>query len=509
MFPVTTNCARCYVHLRLAHLCRRAGITLLFLPWMSALLLATVVFLSACGSGDSSSKAQNSNQTLAGNWQFTTAPPPDGSFVGGLQGGFLLQTNDAITGSAAYAVSLPLLPYPCNSGSSQVSGTMSGQGVSLTAIAGSQTFTFNGILSFDGSTVTGTYASTAGTAGDGSPCGTAQSGLQWSAVLVPPITGPIQGNFHSTGGVAGLVEQDFVVSGGLFQAANTGASSAAVTGNLSFLNPTTNLRDYPCLTSASVSGQVSGDVINLQIVGADGSIVGEIGELLGSNGVTGVNPVTVVPATGGVLLNGDGPSYIVATNSCPQSASGELTVADAGDYGNICLALGSTSACQQPITLTPSALTFSPQVLGTPPVMQTITLADASSGLLGGLTLALSNNGGAANFSETDTCGVNGNPALGQPFNLISGQPCLITITFAPLETCAVGIPPSQCPSPLVATLTVTSPSNDMMITVPITGTGVGGDAGADRSTGSDAVRVLPNSSNRSSLDAEHHATIE
>ena len=31
--------------------------------------------------------------TLSGNWQFTLANPPDGSFLGGLQGGFLLQNN--------------------------------------------------------------------------------------------------------------------------------------------------------------------------------------------------------------------------------------------------------------------------------------------------------------------------------------------------------------------------------------------------------------------------------
>jgi hypothetical protein len=508
MFALTTHRTQCYANLLLSRLSRRARAKTLFLTLMTAALSLTAILLSGCGSSNNSSNTQNSNPTLAGNWQFTMAPPPDGSFLGGLQGGFLLQTNNAITGSAAYAVSLPLLPYPCNSGSSQVSGSMSGQTVSLAAVAGSQTFTLDGTLSFDGSTITGTYTSTAGTAGDGSPCGTAQAGLQWSAVLVPPITGPIQGNFHSTGGFAGLAEQDFLVSGGLFQAANTGATSAAVTGNLTFLNTTTNLSDYPCFASASVSGQVSGNIINLQIVGADGSIVGEIGELPGSNGVTGVNPVTVAPATGGALLSGDGPSYIVGTNSCLQGSGSTLTVADAGDYGNICLALGSTSICQQPVTLTPSALIFPAQVLGTPPVTQIITLADASSTLLGGLTLTLTNDSGAANFSEADTCGVNGNPSLGQPFDLVSGQPCVITITFAPLETCAIGNPPSQCPSTLSATLTITSPSNDMIITVPITGTGVSGDAGAASSIYLDAIGVPPNLINRK-LDVEPHAKSE
>jgi hypothetical protein len=141
--------------------------------------------------------------------------------------------------------------------------------------------------------------------------------------------------------------------------------------------------------------------------------------------------------------------------------------------------------------------------------MQTITLADASSGLLGGLTLTLTNDSGAANFSETDTCGVNGDPSLGQPFDLISGQPCVITITFAPLETCAVGTPPSQCPSMLAATLIVTSPSDDMIITVPITGTGVSGAVGVARPIDPGAIGVLPpNISNRNLSDVEQSCTV-
>ena len=475
---------------------------------LAATLFAATALLLSCGGSNNSGGAQSSNPTLAGNWQFTMAPPSDGSFVGGLQGGFLLQTNGAITGSAAYAVSLPLLPYPCNNGSSQVTGTISDQTVSLTAVAGSQTFTFAGTLSFDGSTMTGTYSSTAGTASDGSACGTAQLELQWTASLVPTITGPIQGNFHSTGGLTGLAEQDFLVSGGLFQAANTGASNASVTGNLTFLSTTTNLSDYPCFTSGTVSGQVSGNIINLQIVGADESIIGEIGQLPGSNGVTGVNPVTIASATGGAILNGGGPTYIVGTNSCPQSSGSTLTVGNAGDYGDICLALGSASACQQPVMLTPSALIFPAQVLGTPPTMQTITLADGSSTLLG-LTLTLANNSGETNFSETDTCGVNGAPSSGQPFDLVSGQPCVITITFAPLETCALGLPPTECPSPLTATLIVTSPSSDMIIEVPLTGTGVSAGSAITRSIEPVATGILSTSSYGSLSDAERHAEIE
>jgi hypothetical protein len=260
---------------------------------MLPLLLAGMVALSACGGGGSSGGVSQIPLTLSGNWQFTMAPPGDGSFLGGLQGGFLLENNGAVTGAATYAVSLPNLLIPCNTGSAVITGTIGGQDIkTLTAVAGTQTFTLTGTLSLDATSMAGTYTSTAGTAGDGSPCGTAQTGLQWSAILVPPLTGSMQGNFHSAGGSAGLAEQDFLVSGSLSQTANTGASSASVTGVLSFLNPLTNFSDYPCFTLASVNGQISGNSVTLQIIGTDGSNVGLIGEPVGSLGSTGINPVT-------------------------------------------------------------------------------------------------------------------------------------------------------------------------------------------------------------------------
>jgi hypothetical protein len=476
------------------------------------LLLAVTMMLSACGSGSSSHGSQIP-LTLSGNWQFTMAPPSDGSFLGGLQGGFLLQNNGVVTGAATYAVSLPNLLIPCNTGSAAITGTINGQNVqTLTAVAGTQIFTLTGTLSSDSSTMAGTYTSTAGTASDGSPCGTAQTGLQWNAILVPPLTGPIQGSFHSTGGAAGLNEQDFLVSGALNQAVNAGASTATVTGNLSFLNTLTNASDYPCFTLASVYGQISGNSVTLQMIGSDGSELGLIGEPVGSFASTGVNPVTVNSAHNGYVLQGAGPTYLVATNPltatpCPGSLE---NIFAAGDFGSICLALNGTSACQQPITLTPSALTFPVQALGSPPTTQTITLANATSTALGGVTINLTNSDGVNNFTETDTCGVNGVPSLGQPFDLIPAQPCVVTVTFAPLETCVTGTPPAQCPSPLNATLTATSPSNEMISTVPITGTGQnpGVNAVAAATPEIDGVQTPASASNRTLRNVGHHADI-
>ncbi len=484
-------------------------------PSLWVLLLAGTTMLSACGGGTSGSASQIP-ATLSANWQFTVANPADGSFSGGLQGGFLVQKNGTVTGAVAYSVWLPTKPNPtvCNSGSATINGTISGQSVTLTANAGSQTFAFTGTLSLDGLSVAGTYTSTAGTAADGTTCGTAQTGLQWRAISVPPLTGGIQGSFHSTGGAAGLTNQDFPVSGSLTQGENVGASNATVTGILSFVNQATNLSDYPCFTVASVKGQVSGNTVLLLISGSDGSDLGQIGASVGS----GLNTVTFDSTSNGYVLRSVvSPAYAVVTNACPGSG----VLSSPGDSGSICLALGNTTACRQPIALSPAVLTFPAQTLGSTSAAQTITLTNTSSALLSGLTLTFTNNSGAANFTVTgDTCDIPGNP-LGSAFALDLAQSCAITVTFAPQEA-----------SPLTATLTVTSPvsaDNDTAFTVPITGTGVSAmsastpklDFGADGVSESslrqllsftnhsgNPVRTKPGSSNRTFQD-EENAEIE
>ena len=473
-------------------------------PWV-LLLAATVMttmMLSACGGGGASGGLQQS-ATLSGNWQFTMAPqarnPGDPTFSGGLLGGFLLQNNGAVTGQTVYSVtSSTSQAGACNSGSAPVTVVISGQNVTITEVAGMQTFTLTGTLSADGSTMTGTYTSTAGTAADGSPCGYAETGLSWSAVSVPSLTGSITGSFHSGGPQdnSGLLNRDFPVTGSLIQGDNIGASNATVTGTLSFIDPTTLLSNYPCIPAGSVSvnGQISGNTVILHLIGIDGSNNGQIGIPLSqasNNG--GLDTVTFDSTTNGYILHSTGQAYVVNTKYCPASAVQE-------DLGYICLALNSGTACQEPITLSPAVLIFPTQMLGTPATMQAITLENNSSTSLSNLTLAFIPNtdsplfgsgstdfNGLPSFTETDACGAGGAPSQGKPFVLGSGQSCSITVTFSPQEGCPwlpfpsspsiSGAPPEWCPFPQGGTLTVTVPSgdydNDKVFSVPITGTGL------------------------------------
>jgi hypothetical protein len=473
--------------------CVRAGFVLSFI---------SLVGLLGCG-GSSSTSSSGSNGAVGGNWQFTLTLPADNSFVGGTRtpacspptkggpipvcfSGFLLQNNASVTGQLAYSITMPGPPAIACGGSAVTSGTVSGPNVTLTVAAASQTFSLSGTLSADGSTMTGTYNTVA------TPdCGTAQTGLAWSASLVPPLTGAVQGSIHSEGSGDPAASQEYVVTGFLNQGPNIGANNATVTGTLNFSG-------YPCLDTASVSGQISGNSVILQLVGQNGLVVGQIGSAIGE--------VTFQSSTaGGYIIQGQ-TGFGVTTKSCP---SGNLGAA--GDSGYICLALGSSSVCAQPLLITPALLTFPAQPVGSPTTSQTIKLTNpgASGATLNNLTIGASgltlpnvsvgDFNSVPNFTEQDAC----SSTPGAPFSLAPKQSCLITIFFSPEESCrwipasaSQPLPgaatPSQCPpfislqsaqlsSPptLSAILQVNCPDcqaitndNNATFNVPITGLG-------------------------------------
>ncbi|HTS35618.1 MAG TPA: choice-of-anchor D domain-containing protein [Candidatus Solibacter sp.] len=483
------------------------------LAWRIAgafLAVALSLTLSSCGGSSSGSHSPQGPPQIAGNWQFAMATTGTSFVASPLQGGFLLQQNGSITGQIALSIVLPSsnggANIICNSGTAQVTGTMSGQGISLTASVGSldqngnpitQTITLSGgSLSSDNQSIQkGTYSVSAGFAnvnGQLMPCGLAEDAGSWSAILVPPLTGAFEGFFHSTTS-ASFSNQDFAVSGTFTQGANVGASSATVTGTINFIDPVTQLTDYPCLATASLNGTITGNTVLLQIFSTNGLPVGQIGATPGA----GSGPTTVSfdsTQSGYVLHNVNGAhagqsggGYVVTTKPC----SGQ------GDSGNLCLAIGSSKACNQPITITPFALIFPAQLVGSPATSQTVTLTNNTGSQLSGATLRFSDNdsalfyqfpifggdfNGVSNFTEQNNCTQQGS------ITLDAGASCTITVSFAPQESCPWlpqaqgtssinGLAPALCPVQLSATLTVTVPSGgvdaDNQFSLPATGFGL------------------------------------
>src|SRR5258708_8726680 len=114
------------------------------------LLLTSLMVLSGCGGGSSSSQSQNSGP-LSGNWQFILASPSDGSFLGSpnpacastsgtlppiCSGGFLLQNQSSVSGALVYSIQSPSSqnggsPSLCNPGSAPVTSTPQDTNVTL------------------------------------------------------------------------------------------------------------------------------------------------------------------------------------------------------------------------------------------------------------------------------------------------------------------------------------------------------------------------------------------
>jgi hypothetical protein len=481
---------------------RREGITGFRL---SLLVVVASFMLSSCGGSGNPNSPQGDPQ-ISGNWQFTMSTTGTSFASSPLQGGFLLQKNGSITGQIVFSIFLPSqnggTATLCNSGTATLTGTVSGQSVNLTAVAGTldssgnsttQTLALTGgSLSSDGSTIqNGTYSLTAGFASGGVACGgLPQDKGTWSATLVPALTGPFQGFFHSTDN-SNFPNENFPVSGTFTQGPNNGSASATVTGTLLFQDPVTLLNDYPCLTTASVNGTISGNNVLLQVFATNGNQIGQIGQTPGS-----LNPPTAVTfdssKTGHILhnINGapagaSGGGYVVTTKSCSR-----------GDSGNLCLALNGSTACNQPVTLTPFSVTFPPQLVGSAATSQTVTLTNNSNSQLSGATLQFgdidsvlfysprgADFNGVPNFTEQDNCTQQG------AISLAAGASCTITVFFSPQESCPwlpqvqqgtaaiQGFAPASCPITLTAILTVTVPSGsadaDTEFSVPLSGTGL------------------------------------
>jgi len=434
--------------------------------------------LWACGG---SSPAPNSANPAAvsGNWQFSLSAPADKSFSGGLQGGFLLQDKGSVTGQVIYSMTISQPSSATCAGSAVVTGTLSAQTLNLTASAGSQTFSLTGTLSSDGSSITGTYSTIATPS-----CGTVQSGLPWSAKLMPSLSGSVQGYLHSDGSQNDpVLHQEFEVTGSLVQGPNAGTNSAPVTGTLNF-------QGYPCLDTVSVTGQISGNSAILQLIAANGLNVGQIGAQSNAGGSIGA--VTFDSSAGGGYVLQGASGYGISTSACPANSA-----TSPGDVGNICLAVGNSSACKEVLSLTPALLTFPAQALGSTPTTQQIKVTNTGATLLDGLQVSPTGNNfipsdfnAIPNFTEQDSCSA----TPGSSFSLAPQQSCTVTISFSPQQSCPwqpssplprcapfQPVRPVQVPAPpaLATSVTVrcpncpTMPDDDSVFSVPVTGVGL------------------------------------
>jgi len=189
---------------------------------------------------------------LTGNWQITlnrhaSTQPQNYS-------GFLVQSGDAIAGSV-------ILGGGC-SGVGPVVGKMDGQNLSLTINQFGQELTLTGAVPSSSGFMSGDFSTLAGA------CNAFPNTGTWTAIEVPPVAGTFHGTFTSAGNGAAVS-----VTGTLAQGPNTGNSNAPLTGTMAISGSAT-FCDY--LTTASVTGLISGTNVTLNLFGPEGSQIAQI-----------------------------------------------------------------------------------------------------------------------------------------------------------------------------------------------------------------------------------------
>lgn len=222
-----------------------------------ARLLALLVFVNTVGCGGGNKAATAAPGILSGNWQITLMRHANNTpqvFTG-----FLQQNGNSVTGSL-------VLGDGC-SGVGPVTGTLNNQNLQLEISEFGQDLSLTGVLPpgspAPGKFISGEYSSLSGGCADFPTTGT------WSAFQVSPINGSFHGTFTSSSQATPLQ-----VTGVLNQGPNTGSSNTPITGSITAQVNGTPFCSY--LTTATITGYISGTAVTLNLYGTNGSLITEI-----------------------------------------------------------------------------------------------------------------------------------------------------------------------------------------------------------------------------------------
>jgi hypothetical protein len=256
-----------------------------FMDRRIAFVVALTLFVSSCGGSKST---PSSSASVAGNWQISLVDAGDTKATIS-QSGSLLQNNETVSGSLLFNDSA------C-SGVGDVQGSVTGTDVSLAVnptgsqinLTGTMGATSGSACSGSNACMGGTYITLSTGCADAK---TVPSSGTWTATLVSPLSGNMTGTFTSSQGAA------YSVTGKVSQGTNAGASSTPLSGSVTFGGGF-------CYSSANIVGSISGTAVVMNLVEADGTQIGQI---------SGISSI-------------DGSSV-------------------SGDYNNIGLGKGASSAC--------------------------------------------------------------------------------------------------------------------------------------------------------------------
>ncbi len=245
-------------------------------------LLAILSFaFTGCG-GSSSSNSTTAGGPLTGNWQINLVQEYPSPVTPLSVSGFLTQSDQTVVGSVQGPTITNAKGAACG-GTAQITGTVYGQTVALTENLGGTSYNFTGTLSADYQSMSGDYA------GQGGACFIQGTTGTWSALLIPPLngnfTGTLSGSSYMTLLTGVTPAAPIQVSGSITQSSNAGGSNASLTGTITAVG-------YPCFSTVSLSGTISGQNVYLNVFDYTGEPVGFLG-------VPSSPATVVVPSSGG------------------------------------------------------------------------------------------------------------------------------------------------------------------------------------------------------------------
>ncbi len=228
----------------------------------SRLLLSTLIVATACGGGGNAKNL--SSGPLSGNWQITLVrhAVPTQPLI---YTGFIIQSSNSVSGNLILGSAF--IGSGC-SGVGPISGNVNGQNLTLDISEFGEDVSLTGTMSSSSPPLNGEFSFLAG------GCNAFPGTGTWSAFEVAPINGSFHGTFTST--LPPPNNGTVNVAGALTQGPNTGSSTATLTGNIS-VTGATHFCNY--LSTATITGLISGTSVSLNLFGPDGALITQLGQI--------------------------------------------------------------------------------------------------------------------------------------------------------------------------------------------------------------------------------------
>jgi hypothetical protein len=244
-------------------------------------LLFCAGMLAGCGGSSSSSGGTKPGTgPLTGNWQFALTNTSIVNPIISKEAGFLTQTGKQVDGNLTFQ-------GPNCSGSGPIAGTADGSklsfivnqpglDVNLTGADGTESLDGTGtLICTPGNTTSGTACMSGTYTLFARGCGKSESGT-WNAFQIAPLSQTLSGTFtaRNTGNTTTM--------SAMLQQGSSNGTSATITGTLTPPVPGTTCTAAGGMTSAPITGQISGNSVVLGVMAGPDNTVGTIkGQIVG------------------------------------------------------------------------------------------------------------------------------------------------------------------------------------------------------------------------------------